>query len=58
MLNAQWMLDSGGEKYWKMTTWTSTGKQLEQVMDVNTLKSQNKLDVFPRLLYEVVRKQC
>ena len=27
MLNAQWMLDSGGERHWKTTTWTSRGKQ-------------------------------
>ena len=40
MLNAQWMLDSGGERHWKTTTWTSRGKQLEQVMDVRHTQKQ------------------
>ena len=54
MLNEQWVLDSGGERYCKLLPGLASASNLCHGCETHS-KSKNKLNVFPRLVYEVAR---
>ena len=54
MLNEQWVLDSGGERYCKLLPGLASASNLCHGCETHS-KSKNKLNVFPRFVYEVAR---